>query len=175
MEQNQKYNIHMKDILLSQVACNHWANSKLAAIMEKLTEEQLDKDTGSSFPTIRKTVYHIWDAESTWYQRLQLAERVTDPSAGFNGAFNEACRLWLQQSLLLRDWVQQALPQRLEHTVAYFNRNHEYCKSTVAQVLVQVFSHSAYHRGQLVTMLRQAGVTKIPRTDYIAFTRSRKY
>jgi uncharacterized damage-inducible protein DinB len=165
----------MKDNLLSQVACNHWANSRLAGVLEKLTEEQIDKDMGSSFPTLRKTVYHLWDSESVWYQRLQLAEQVVRPSGSFSGSFEEACRLWVRQSQLLRDWVEQASPQRLEHTMAYVTSTHEYFKSTVAQVICQLFSHGAYHRGQMVTMLRQAGITKIPSMDYIVFMRSKKY
>ena len=30
----------------------------------------------------------------------------------------------------------------------------------------QVFNHVAYHRGQLVNMLRQLGLEKIPPTDF---------
>jgi uncharacterized damage-inducible protein DinB len=37
---------------------------------------------------------------------------------------------------------------------------------------MHVFNHGTYHRGQLVTMLRQVGVTEIPQTDYIAFVRT---
>jgi uncharacterized damage-inducible protein DinB len=34
-----------------------------------------------------------------------------------------------------------------------------------------VFNHATYHRGQLVTMLRQIGAEKIPATDFAAFVR----
>jgi len=34
-----------------------------------------------------------------------------------------------------------------------------------------VFNHSTYHRGQLVTMMRQLGETNVPVTDFIAFAR----
>jgi uncharacterized damage-inducible protein DinB len=37
--------------------------------------------------------------------------------------------------------------------------------------LQHVFNHSTFHRGQLVTMLRQAGIAGIPRTDLVAYTR----
>jgi uncharacterized damage-inducible protein DinB len=35
-------------------------------------------------------------------------------------------------------------------------------------------NHGTYHRGQVVTMLRQLGVTTVPSTDLIAFYRERQ-
>ncbi|MGZ3851281.1 MAG: DinB family protein [Flavisolibacter sp.] len=38
-------------------------------------------------------------------------------------------------------------------------------------MLLHAFNHGTYHRGQLVNMLRQLGVDKIPGTDFIAWSR----
>jgi uncharacterized damage-inducible protein DinB len=35
------------------------------------------------------------------------------------------------------------------------------------QMLLHVFNHGTYHRGQLINILRQAGVEKVPETDFI--------
>lgn len=164
----------MKDILLSYAAYNLWANNRIAEVLKKLPDTQLDQETGSSFGSLRKTVYHMWDAESIWYQRLQLVEQAIKPSPGYDGTFTEACALWQKQSQSLADWVKQVQPVRLEHVVAYYNTRKQYCKSSVIEMLMQVFNHASYHRGQLVTMLRQAGITKIPVTDYCEFTRGKK-
>lgn len=164
----------MKDILLSYAAYNYWANNRIADVLKKLPDTQLDQETVSSFKSLRETVYHMWDAESLWYQRLQLVEQAVRPSTGFEGNFAEACAQWQLQSRELADWVKQVQPVRLDHVVAYYNTRKQYCKSTVIEILMQVFNHATYHRGQLVTLLRQAGITKIPVTDYGEFSRSRK-
>ncbi|MBW8685456.1 DinB family protein [Chitinophaga rhizophila] len=164
----------MKDILLSYAAYNLWANNKIADVLQKLPDAQLDQETGSSFGTLRKTVYHMWDAESLWYQRLLLVEKTVKPAADFDGVFTDACSRWLEQSAKLSDWVKDVQPVRLNHVVAYYNTRKQYCKSTVIEILMQVFNHATYHRGQLVTLLRQAGITKIPVTDYSEFTRGRR-
>ncbi|QHS60682.1 DinB family protein [Chitinophaga agri] len=164
----------MKDILLSYAAYNRWANNRIADVLKKLPDTQLDQETGSSFGTLRKTIYHMWDAESLWYQRLELAEQAVKPATGFKGSFADACTHWLRQSAQLADWVRDVQPARLNHVVAYYNTRKQYCKSTVIEILMQVFNHATYHRGQLVTLLRQAGITKIPVTDYSAFTRGKK-
>ncbi|MGB3075794.1 MAG: DinB family protein, partial [Chitinophagales bacterium] len=46
--------------------------------------------------------------------------------------------------------------------------------SPVYQILMHVSNHGTYHRGQLVTMLREAGKTEIPATDLIAFYREKR-
>jgi uncharacterized damage-inducible protein DinB len=164
----------MKDILLSYAAYNHWANNRITDVLKKLPDEQLDQEMVSSFGSLRKTVYHMWDAESQWYQRLHLVEHTVWPSAGFEGSFEEACNLWQEQSKKFTDWIKEASPLKLEHVVAYYNTRKQYCKSTVIEILMQVFNHATYHRGQLVTLLRQAGISKIPVTDHITFTRGKK-
>ena len=41
-------------------------------------------------------------------------------------------------------------------------------------MLHHVFNHGTYHRGQLINMLRQLGVEKLPQTDFSVWTRSQK-
>ncbi|MCW3463308.1 DinB family protein [Chitinophaga nivalis] len=159
----------MKEILSHYAAYNYWANQQLAGALLKLNEEQLDRELGGSFATLRQTVHHLWCTEQVWYQRLQLQEKTTDPLAGFTGTFATACQHWLEQSLLLQQWVQQATQVRLNHTIAFMRKKNEPHKMDVFQVVMHVNNHGTYHRGQLVHMLRQLGVTKIPNTDYHRF------
>ncbi|MBK6840509.1 MAG: hypothetical protein IPG90_21225 [Bacteroidetes bacterium] len=50
---------------------NLWANQRLLDIIsEHCSDEQLNRELVSSFPTIRKTLLHIWGAESVWLIRL---------------------------------------------------------------------------------------------------------
>ena len=48
----------------------------------------------------------------------------------------------------------------IEHVFQYYNSKKEHFKSPVYQMLMHVFNHGTYHRGQLVNMLRQLGVEK---------------
>lgn len=164
----------MKDILLSYAAYNVWANNRIAEVLKKLPVEKLDAPTGCSFGSIRNTVYHMWGAESLWYQRLHLVEHAIPPINGFEGTFEEACRRWQEQSIQLRDWVKVVTPIKLQHVVAYYNMRKQYGKLAVIEILMQVFNHATFHRGQLVMMLRQAGISKIPGTDYSEFISNKK-
>ncbi len=55
----------------------------------------------------------------------------------------------------------------------YENSKGEQFKQPIFQMLLHVFNHGTYHRGQLVTMLRQLGVENIPATDFIVWSREK--
>ena len=81
----------LKATLLRYTDYNHWANELLLKLIEsKIGNAQLDKEIISSFPSLRKTVYHLWDAEFIWIKRLK-GESLNDwPSKSFSGNFSEA-------------------------------------------------------------------------------------
>ena len=162
----------MKQILQQYAAYNIWANKLLADRINMLSEEEINREIVSSFPSIYKTVQHIWLAEEAWWQRLKLVEHLNLQSEKFSGSFNELSANHAKQSLQWVDWVTAATENQLTHVFAYV-RNKEQIKMPVYQMLQHVFNHASYHRGQLVTMLRQLGVEKIPPTDFIVFCRKK--
>src|SRR5713101_2081343 len=50
---------------------HYWARDRLLDALEPLTSEQFNRDTGSSFKSIRETMVHIYAAEWAWYSRWQ--------------------------------------------------------------------------------------------------------
>jgi uncharacterized damage-inducible protein DinB len=164
----------MKELLHQYAAHNLWANKQLIDVINRLTPEQVQQPITSSFPGIFKTVLHLLDAESMWWQRLKLEEHVERPSEKFTGDFNELQQKLLQQSALYEQWTAGLLDHQLQHVFAYQRSKMEQQKLPIAQTLLHIFNHGSYHRGQLVTMLRQLGVTNIPQTDFNAFLRQKK-
>lgn len=162
----------MKEILLQFAKYNLWANKRIIEVMLQLGEAQLDMEMVSSFPTIRKTVYHTWSAEYIWVQRLQLAEHPVWIETGFAGSFAEACNEWQKASESLVQFIEKQLDNRaFEHVFQYYNLQKQFTKMPVYTALTHAFNHSTQHRGQLITMLRQAGVSRIPGTDMILFVK----
>ncbi len=165
----------MKEILINYTQYNVWANKLILASLTTLTDEEVEKDLGGSFPSIRRTVEHSWFAESIWLQRLQMVEQIVSPALTFSGNFNDACAEWLKISEDLQEFCEKIYDDRgLEHQFHYTNIQGEHCKSKVWECLQHVCNHSTFHRGQLIIYLRQLGKTKIPSTDFIKFSRSKK-
>lgn len=163
----------MKELLQQYAAYNIWANKLLFERISKLGEEEISKEIASSFPSLYKTVLHMWLAEDAWYQRVKLTENIVLPAENFTGNFAELCNNLGKQSQVWKDWVDAATENQLSHVFAYI-RNKEQQKMPVYQMLLHLFNHATYHRGQLVTMLRQLNADKIPATDFSAYCRTKK-
>jgi uncharacterized damage-inducible protein DinB len=80
----------------------------------------------------------------------------------------------LQQDQQWLDWVNNASEAAIDHVFQYYNSKKESFKQPVFQVIMHVLNHSTYHRGQIVNMLRQLGIEKIPQTDMIVWARMKK-
>jgi len=112
---------------------------------------------------------HILGAQSEWLARLE-------------GRRNELA-IWprltldeLEPSLgrLREGWstyLERMAPADLARSIRYVNSKGQSWESRVDDVLVHVLLHGAYHRGQVASALREAGLTP-PHTDYIHATRS---
>lgn len=163
----------MKEFLNQLSAYNSWANQKLIACILALPEEKLQLSLPSSFNSFENTLLHMWDAESCWWQRLKLQENIIPPSANFKGGIRDLCTALQHQNKLWESWISSASPAALEHVFLYLNSKREPFKMQVVQMLLHVFNHGTYHRGQLVNMLRQAGIDKIPPTDFAIWARKK--
>ncbi len=164
----------MKEILKQYATYNAWANQRLNELIITLPEEQLQKNIASSFTSIHKTLLHIWDAESIWWQRMKLSEQVIWPGTIREYSTKEVANELFQQDRQWAEWVSKATEAALNHVFAYQNSKREQFKQPIFQMLLHVFNHGTYHRGQLVTMLRQLDVAKIPATDFIVWSREKK-
>ncbi len=163
----------MKKLLLQYAAYNVWANQKMIECTSNLSDDQINREINSSFKSIYLTLLHMLDAESIWWQRMKLQEHVEVPSKTFNGSILELGNSLMKQSKQWKEWVDLATESALEHEFIYRNSKKEQFKQPMFEVLVHLFNHSTYHRGQLITMFRQAGLETVPGTDFVAFSRKK--
>jgi uncharacterized damage-inducible protein DinB len=163
----------MKQLLQQYSSYNVWANKKILERLNQLSAEEVHKEIISSFPSVYKTVLHIMNTEYVWWQRLKLAEHIESYMENYNGSFEELTARLSQLDKQWEEWVKEANEVNLTHTFAYQNNKKEQFKQPVYEMLVHLFNHQSYHRGQLVMMLRQLGADKIPQTDFIIYSRKK--
>ena len=164
----------MKALIREIAAANTWANKRLADFILSIPEEKQLAEVPSSFSSLYKTLLHMWDAETAWWQRIKMAERLQLPSDNFNGNMPELVQGLLDQSTKWEQWLSTATNPQLEHVCQYQNSKREVVKMPVYQIAFHVFNHGTYHRGQLVNILRQLGIDKVPQTDFSVWTRKRE-
>ena len=150
---------------------NVWANGKLAEFIAKTDGKLFDTEVKSSFPSLRKTVFHIWDAEFIWLRRLQ-GESLSDwPSKNFGGTREDALKGWVDGSKSFHAFISDKEEAYYQSVCAYKNTRGEEYKTTVEGIVMHVVNHGTFHRGQLVTMLRELDYTELSSTDLITFLR----
>lgn len=164
----------MKELLKQYATYNSWASKRITDIILALPDEKQMAEVPSSFSSLHTTLLHMWDAESGWWQRMKLQERTIFPSEHFKGNTNDLVSSLLQQSKQWEEWVSNASDLMLEHVFQYQNVKGEQYKMPIYQMVHHVFNHGTYHRGQLINILRQLGVDKLPSTDFSTWARGKK-
>lgn len=155
------------DILI-QFEFNRWANARLLEAVNALTTEQFQKELGSSYLSIRDTLTHILAAEEVWLMRWKgiSPKSLLDPVY-----FPDVKTLkskWNEVEMDQWNFLSKISDESLGEAVEYQNFKGETWEYQLWQMIHQMVSHSTYHRGQVITMLRQLGATPVE-LDFLVF------
>jgi uncharacterized damage-inducible protein DinB len=186
----------MKELLLQYTKYNLWANTKLIGFIESAAAKApaiLDKEIPSSFNTLRKTLYHIYYAENIWYKRLSgdsavytkeelenIATQGNPLPQGGRGGLTDFKSRFLSQSQKFIDYVNETDDKKLLSDFDYKSTEGKPYRNKIWQSVQHCMNHSTFHRGQLITMLRNAleqsgnpaqTGADLSSTDYITFIR----
>jgi uncharacterized damage-inducible protein DinB len=155
--------------LLELLEYNRWATNLTVNAVKALTPEQFTQDLGSSFPSVRDTLVHVFTADGAWLGRL---EGQTPPRANAADFADLASLLEVWEPVLTR-WptVVESLgdPGRL---IEYKSFAGDPFTNPLGQIVRHIVNHGTYHRGQVATMLRQLGAQAVS-SDLISFYRER--
>lgn len=143
----------VSEYLRRQFVYDGWANREvLRAIQSAAGENQRSL----------QLMTHILAAERVWLERLQQVPQSVAvwPEPDLKRCEAEGIELerqWLEYMKNVRD---------LSKSVSYKNTKGEQWSSSIGDVLTHVVMHSAYHRGQIASHMREQGQTPAY-TDFI--------
>ena len=158
------------EFLGTYVRYNLWANEQVAGLLSQLSEGDLDREMQSSFPTIRKTAFHIWDAEHIWLTRLKGTSLTDWPSKTIPA--NTPAERFTTASKEFLDFVSGKDEDYFLQKTEFKTMNGDPFSQLNSQMIMHCMNHSTFHRGQLITMMRATGRNEnFPRTDMIIFFR----
>lgn len=149
-------------------AFNRWANARYLERIRLLTDEQLTRTVESSFCSVLATLSHVILAEWIWLRRWQGDSPTVGP------AWMKQPTLELLETVLAEvEAERQAFfstlpPEQLAEDVHYTLGDGTAGSLRLDSLVLHVFNHATYHRGQLATLLRQVGATP-PATDLLDF------
>ena len=144
-------------------AYNWWANCRFMAAARLLTPDVFTRDAGSSFGSIRGTLLHIMAGEWKWLQ-FWLGRPYDEDFRSEDYPDVEVLEArWRVIRADQRRFVDALTADRLESRSVVRGT-----ERPLRDTLQHLLSHSAYHRGQVATLLRQSGSVP-PTTDFLVF------
>ena len=150
------------------VAFNRWANGRFFEVLSQLPAEQYGRDLRSSHGGIHGTFVHIVAAEEGWLCRWLRQPEITAAASRIH-SLEELQAHWQAVCAEMSRFMATLDERKLQETLTTSTRTGTYT-SPYWQMIQHVVDHSSYHRGQIVTMLRQLGATP-PSTGLIRFYR----
>jgi uncharacterized damage-inducible protein DinB len=150
---------------------NRWMNGNLYACAARLSPEALFAERGAFFGSIFGTLNHLAAGDTIWLKRFAahpgcagalapLAAAATPP------ALDAVLFPDLAGLRRYRDWLDglivdmaDALPEEaLAQPLTYANTKGVESTRNLMALLVHFFNHQTHHRGQVTTLLFQAGI-----------------
>lgn len=144
---------------------NRWMNEKLYACAATLSDAERKRDAGAFFLSIHGTLNHLLLADRVWLGRFTGAA-VADGDMGPGGIrsldqelyadFDELRRERASTDDALSRWVSVLTPERLAGPLV-LHRLGQTREVPLWWAVSHVFNHQTHHRGQVTTLLTQAG------------------
>jgi uncharacterized damage-inducible protein DinB len=151
-----------------QLAAETWANELALRSVESVPEEQR---MSGAYQRAEQLLPHCQQARGVWLARLKGEPHEmprdwfpTWHSAEVRRACEDMDRAWAAYLDSLTD-------ADLSREVRYTSSEGKVYSSLVEDILIHVFNHSTYHRGQIARLVTESGGDRAG-TDYIVFGRS---
>jgi uncharacterized damage-inducible protein DinB len=149
----------MKNFLIHLLNYELWANQRIISTLETLDN-----------PPARAVAImgHILSAQHVWLGRV-LNETT------FVSIWEDTPVAWMsetaeRQHRKIVSYLHSLSETELTQSIDYANSKQEPYQSTLLDILTHMSHHAAYHRGQVVQLIRPL-VSEPPVTDFIVWTR----
>lgn len=144
---------------------NRWMNEKIYAVTAKLEDEERKRDRGAFFKSLHGTLNHILLADRVWLGRFtgaKLEEGWMGP-AGIRSLdqelyadFDELRSERAATDAELEGWIATLDAAKLTGSLRFVRKGLT-SEMPLWCAVAHVFNHQTHHRGQVTTLLVQAG------------------
>ncbi len=159
---------------------NRWMNERIYEAAARLEPDEIARDRGAFFGSILGTLNHIVVGDTIWLQRfatrpscsgvLSRVAELPQPTALDQTLYADLGvlaehRAWLDRQI--EQWIAGLTEDDLADTFHYRNIKGVPTSKRYSSLILHFFNHQTHHRGQVSTLLCQAGVD-VGITDLLA-------
>jgi uncharacterized damage-inducible protein DinB len=144
---------------------NRWINEKLYAAASQLSDDERKRDRGAFFKSLHGTFNHLLVADRVWMGRFTAVELHGDwmGPGGIRSLdqelyadFDELRREREKTDHEIQSWIAGLNAETLAAPLRYARKGNTYDHPLWWSV-AHLFNHQTHHRGQVTTLLMQAG------------------
>ncbi|MBA3928561.1 putative damage-inducible protein DinB [Pseudoxanthomonas japonensis] len=150
---------------------NQWMNRRLYDTVATLPHEAIVADRGAFFGSILGTLNHLVVTDTIWLKRFASASDAPGVLAALDDTPMPTAldailypalpplrerREWMDALIL--QWASALTADRLDASLTYANTKGATFTRSVLGLATHLFNHQTHHRGQITTLLSQAGV-----------------
>lgn len=161
--------MNMQEIRLLH-AFNSWASNRIFDAVMPLPATEVMKDMKSSHGSLHGTLLHMTGAEKIWLSRWVGAPEARLIAASDFPTIAAVRRVWEETGFATAKFLGTMNERKLQETFTMTTTTGKVFTHAYWQAIQHVVDHSTYHRGQVVSLLRQLGHTP-PGTGLIVFYR----
>lgn len=159
---------------------NLWMNTKVYEAAGRLSAAELAENRGAFFGSILGTLNHVVVGDTIWLKRfathpsyrsaLHEVVGLPDPAGLDQLLFDDLPaltqrRAWLDGVIV--EWIADLSEGDLDSVLSYRNTKGVPASKRFGSLILHFFNHQTHHRGQVTTLLSQAGVD-VGVTDLLA-------
>lgn len=159
----------LKKLIDNYAAFNLWANNHFVVWLKSIDSRLLYKQMPSSFTSIDYTLQHLLRTQKFWLAFVCERDISTFSWAVFEHEVERILEELKTQSEEMQTTISSFSEEQL---LAKLNLDMPWAKNQLSryEYILHVINHSTYHRGQIITMARNFGISEhIPATDYNFF------
>jgi len=139
---------------------NRWMNERLYAAAAQMGDEERKRDRHAFFGSIHRTLNHLLWGDRIWLGRFTGAPcAVAAYGADMYDGFAVLMRERNATDTRILDWAGGLSPDWLATTLEYRAASDGKRRQLPAWIAAaHLFAHATHHRGQVSTLLKQAGI-----------------
>ena len=156
------------DYCLMMARYNRWMNERLYALLAEMPDDERKRDRSAFFRSIHGTLNHLLWGDRMWLGRF-IDEPCTAPAFG-DDMFADFAQLQREREITdqkMLNWAGTVGDDWFASTITYTSKVDGKTRAIPATVAaIHMFNHESHHRGQLTTLMKQAGcdpgITDLP-------------
>ena len=164
----------MKALLINYQQYNHWANEKMCKYLDGVDELGLASDEREKFETIKSIILHIANTEQIWLGRLSGKNIPNMYNLDTSKSFSDICTSIRKNSDEFITFLSGKEDNFFLSSTEYVNLKGKTFSQNNAEIILHSMNHSTFHRGQVMSMLRNVGYTDQSASDFIMFLREKR-